>query len=72
MDSFVLKNVKLYNKSGKFHIYINNGNIDKISKSHLTYPNLIQFECNGLLLFPGIFDVYCKIGNPGETFFLFF
>jgi len=72
MDSFVLNNVKLHNKSGQFHIYINNGKIDKISKSQLTYPNLIQFECNGLLLFPGIFDVYCKIGNPGETFFSFF
>ena len=23
-------------------------------------------------MFPGIFDVYCKIGNPGETFFSFF
>ena len=23
-------------------------------------------------MFPGIFDVYCKIGNPGETFFFFF
>lgn len=69
MDSFVLNNVKFHNKPGKFHIYIKNGNIYKISKNRIIYPNLDQFECRGLLLFPGIFDVYCRIGNPGETFF---
>ena len=72
MDSFILNNVKIYNKSGKFNIYIKNGYIDNISKNSINYPKLNQFECNGLLLFPGIFDVYGKIGNPGETFFSFF
>ena len=72
MDSFILNNVKLHNKSGKFHIYVKNGNIDKISKNSFTYPNINKFECKGFFLFPGIFDVYGKIGNPGETFFSFF
>ena len=72
MDSFILNNVKFHNKSGKFHLYIKNGRINKISKNNIIYPNLIQYECNGFYLFPGIFDVYCKIGNPGETFFSFF
>ena len=72
MDSFILNNVKLYNKSSKYNLYIKNGRINKISKSSIIYPNLVQYECNGFLLFPGIFDVYCKIGNPGETFFSFF
>jgi dihydroorotase len=72
MDSFILNNVKIYNKSGQFHIYIKNGNIDKISKNSIIYPKLNQFECKGLLLFPGIFDLYGKIGNPGENFFSFF
>ena len=72
MDSFVLNNVKFYNKSGKFHLYIKNGKINEISKSSIIYPNLINYECNGSLIFPGIFDVFCKTGNPGETFFSFF
>ena len=71
MDSFILNNVKLYNKSSKYNLYIKNGRINKISKSSIIYPNLVQYECNGFLLFPGIFDVYCKIGNPGETFSFF-
>jgi len=72
MDNFILNNVKLYNRSGKFHVYVKNGNIDKISEESFTYPNINQFECKGFILFPGIFDVYGKIGNPGETFFSFF
>ena len=72
MDSFVLNNVKLHNKLGKYHIYVKNGRIDKISKKSIFYSSLNQFECEGLVMFPGIFDVYGKIGNPGETFFSFF
>ena len=72
MDSFILNNVKFHKKSGKYQIYIKNGSIEKISKSSIVYPNLNQFECNGLFIFPGIFDVYGKVGNPGETFSSFF
>ena len=72
MDSFVLNNVKLHNKLGKYHIHVKNGRIDKISKKSIIYSSLNQFECEGLVMFPGIFDVYGKIGNPGETFFSFF
>ena len=72
MDSFVLNNVKLHNKLGKYHIYVKNGKIDKISKKCIINSSLNQFECEGLVLFPGIFDVFGKIGNPGETFFSFF
>ena len=72
MDSFVLNNVKLHNKLGKYHIYVKNGKIDKISKKSIINSSLNQFDCEGLVLFPGIFDVFGKIGNPGETFFSFF
>ena len=72
MDSFILNNVKFHKKSGKYQIYIKNGSIEKISKSSIVYPNLNQFECNGLFIFPGIFDVFGKVGNPGETSSSFF
>ena len=44
MDNLILNNVKLHNKSGEFHIYVKNGNIDKISKKSFTYPNINKFE----------------------------
>ena len=51
MDSFILNNVSFHNKSGEFHIYVKNGNIEKISKNSFVYPNINKFECNGLFIF---------------------
>ena len=72
MDSFILNNVKLHNKSGKYHIYVKNGNIDKISKKSITYPNINKFECKGFFYFLEYLMFMAKLVILVKLFFLFF
>ncbi|MDO5823867.1 dihydroorotase family protein [Methanobrevibacter sp.] len=62
---FVIKNCRLVNKFGEYHIKVENGKITKISKTPIKSDEIIDIEDNYIM--PGFIDPHVHFRDPGLT-----
>lgn len=61
----VIKNCKLLNENGEFFIGVNDGKIEKISKTPIKGDNIIDIKSN--IILPGFIDPHVHFRDPGLT-----
>lgn len=66
-DNFILKNVKIKDCEQPCDIYVSEGIIKKIG-NNISENNAEVFDCNGLNVIPGIFDMHVHFRDPGFTY----
>jgi len=65
-ENFILKNVKIKNQPIPSDIWVSDGIIRKIGKN-ISGDNSVIFDCTGLNILPGLFDMHVHFRDPGFT-----
>jgi len=65
-EDFILKNIRIKDSETPCDIYISEGVIKKIGKN-ISEKNAGVFDCNGLNIIPGLFDMHVHFRDPGFT-----
>lgn len=65
-DNFILKNVKIKDSKEPCDIFVSEGIIKRIGKN-ISEENTEVFDCTGLNVINGLFDMHVHFRDPGFT-----